>query len=83
MKKIVKDLGELPISVLQLFANRCGVDGADLNSLLELQAIIIEEVIDKDVEASNVFLAFREVKDSVEKRWKDWLNDFALNTYDV
>ena len=83
MNKLVREVGSLPFSTLEMFANECGIDWADPDCLMELQAIIIEEVIDKDVDASNAISAFYAVKDSVAERWTKWLHGCVSYALDV
>jgi len=82
-RNLIKEAGSLPSYVLEMFANECGVEWVDPNGLLELQAIILEEIVDKDVDSTNIFSAFKAVQDSVSRRWNDWLQESVSDAYDV
>lgn len=82
-RKMIKEVGSLPYRTLEKFAQECGVEWVDPNGLLELQAIFLEEIVENDVDASNIFSAFKEVQDKVSRRWNDWVQDSVSCTYDV
>lgn len=82
-KSLIWEVGNLPFSVVEMFARECGVDWASLDCLMELQAIIIEEIVDKEVDAPNVLSAFIAVRDSVKERWTNWLQESVSDAYDV
>ena len=82
-KGLVREVGQLPGTIVEMFARECGVEWADPASLMELQAIIIEEIIDKDINAGSVFSAFKDVQESVARRWVKWLQDSVSDALDV
>ena len=82
-KLLIRQAGCLPSHILELFAKECGIEYADFNALMELQAIILEEIVDKDVDELSVVSAFDVVKETVTRRWTKWLQDSVSDAYDV
>ena len=82
-KGLIKEAQALPSLIVEMFASEIGVEWVDLRGLMELQAIIIEEIIDKDVDSPNILLAFKAVQDSVAERWKKWLQESVSDAYGV
>ena len=83
MKGIVKEAIRLPSYMVDFFAGECGVKSADPNALMELQAILLEEIIDNDVDTDNIFSAFIMVRDKVTRRFNDWMDGYFSHASDV
>lgn len=83
MKEIVKEAIRLPSYIVDFLAGECGVESADPNALMELQAILLEEIIDNDVDTDNIFSAFIMVRDKVTRRFNDWMAEYLSHATDV
>jgi len=82
-KKLLIEVNTLPSYVVDMFANECGVLWATPAELLELQSIILEEIVNNDVNSSNIFLAFKEVKESVAERLMKWRKEHFCDALNV
>jgi hypothetical protein len=82
-KELVKQAQNLPSRIVELFAEEIGVEWVDINALMELQSIIIEEIVGQEIEASNIFTAFKMIQETVSRRWTNWLQESVSSAYDV
>lgn len=76
-RNLIRDISSLPLPVIMMFAEDLGNGSDDIKDLFELEMMFLEEVIDKDVNASNVFIAMIEVKESLRERWAKYLESVS------
>lgn len=81
-RDLFRQIPSLPIPMVRMFANMLGKETEDVNALFELEGMFIEEVVDKDVNATNVFKAFHEVEDSLRGRWLKYVGSVS-DAHDV
>lgn len=79
VKKLTGEIMNLPPRMVRFFASQLGHNTDEFDEMEELVYIFIEEVVDKDSTAKNIFLAFKEVEDSVKERWFTFLRSKGVN----